>query len=245
MTASSAGMVQRELALLADPADVEHVKRFFKTGPGEYGEGDVFIGVRVPKTRSVIKRHLDLPLAEVRALLDHRVHEYRLAGLLILVGQFERASRATTFDEDRRRVVVEHYLDAVRGGQVNNWDLVDSSAPSILGGWLFDRDRSVLTELCRSGDLWRRRAALLATYGFITRADASTTLELAATVCDDRRDLTQKAMGWMLREVGKRVDRELLTGFLEENAARMGRTALSYACEHLTAEERAYFRAAR
>ena len=122
---------------------------------------------------------------------------------------------------------------------------MDSSAGQILGGWLYDRDRRLIFELSDSGDLWRRRVALLTTYGFITRGDGSTTLELAAQVLGDRRDLTQKAMGWMLREVGKRVDRDLLTGFLAKNAADMGRTALSYACEHLTADERAHFRAAR
>lgn len=245
MTQSSARDVIEQLADLADPADAVHLQRFFKTGPGEYGEGDVFIGVRVPKTRSVVKKHVGLALPQVRLLLDSDVHEHRLAGLLILVAQFEKVSRPKFFDGESRARIADFYLGAVEDGRVNNWDLVDSSAGQILGGWLYDRDRRLIFELSDSGDLWRRRVALLTTYGFITRGDASTTLELAAQVLGDRRDLTQKAMGWMLREVGKRVDRDLLTDFLAENAADMGRTALSYACEHLTADERAHFRAAR
>ena len=241
----SARAVCEALAELSDPEDAVHLQRFFKTGPGEYGDGDVFIGVRVPKTRTVVKRFSDLDLTEVRVLLDSEVHEHRLAALLILVTQFEKASRQRSFDDEARRTIAEFYLDAVERGRVNNWDLVDSSAGQILGGWLFDRDRRLVFELSASGDLWRRRVALLTTYGFITRGDASTTLELAASVCGDRRDLTQKAMGWMLREVGKRVDRGLLTGFLELHAHDMGRTALSYACEHLSAEERAHFRSLR
>ena len=233
------------LAELANSDDAVHLQRFFKTGPGEYGAGDVFIGVRVPKTRTVVKKFADLELPEVGRLLGSEVHEHRLAGLLILVTQFEKASKPRTFDDETRRKIADFYLDAVERGRVNNWDLVDSSAGQILGGWLFDRDRSPIFELSASGDLWRRRVALLSTYGFITRGDATTTLELAESVLGDRRDLTQKAMGWMLREVGKRVDRDLLTGFLELNAAQMGRTALSYACEHLSAAERTHFRALR
>lgn len=237
--------VRDALAALANPDDAIHLQRFFKTGPGEYGEGDVFIGVRVPTTRSVVKKFADLELPEVHVLLGSEVHEHRLAGLLILLAQFEKASKPRTFDDKARHTIAEFYLRAVEAGRVNNWDLVDSSAGQILGDWLFDRDRSPVFELSDSGDLWRRRVALLTTYGFITRGDASTTLELAESVLDDRRDLTQKALGWMLREVGKRVDRDLLTGFLDRHASRMGRTALSYACEHLSAAERAHFRSLR
>lgn len=193
----------------------------------------------------MVKKHVGLELPQVRLLLDSDVHEHRLAGLLILVARFEKVSRPKFFDDESRSRIADFYLSAVEDGRVNNWDLVDSSAGQILGGWLYDRDRRLIFELSDSGDLWRRRVALLTTYGFITRGDGSTTLELAARVLGDRRDLTQKAMGWMLREVGKRVDRDLLTGFLAKNAADMGRTALSYACEHLTADERAHFRAAR
>ncbi|QNG19708.1 DNA alkylation repair protein [Rhodococcus triatomae] len=237
---STAADVQRDLAFVADAADAAHLQRFFKTGPGEYGEGDVFLGVRVPQTRKIVRAHRDIPPAEIRRLLESPVHEHRLAGLLLLVERFERAR-----DESVRAEVVDAYLEAVRDGHVNNWDLVDTSAPRILGAWFADRPRDPVRVLAADEDLWHRRVALLTTLGFLTRADASTTLELAEKVLSDRRDLIQKAVGWMLREVGSRVDREALTDFLDVHAAEMGRTALSYATEHLSADERAHYRAQR
>ncbi|MFD4469941.1 DNA alkylation repair protein [Rhodococcus sp. NPDC058505] len=237
--------VTRALGAIADADAAAQLRRFFKTGPGDYGEGDVFIGVRVPAVRAVVKTFADLPLAEVDALLDSQVHEHRLAGLLIATGRFERASAARTRDDDERQRVAEHYLAAVLRGRVNNWDLVDASAERILGGWLFDRPRDLVFELGADEDLWRRRVALLTTFGFIRRGDASTTLDLTARLLGDRRDLTQKALGWMLREVGARVDRRLLTDFLDRHAPAMGATALSYAIEHLDADTRGHYRRMR
>ncbi|QBJ98780.1 DNA alkylation repair protein [Rhodococcus sp. ABRD24] len=233
------------LDALADAADAQHLRQFFKTGPGEYGEGDVFIGVRVPATRKVAKQSAGLPLSEVDILLDSDIHEHRLAGLLILVDRFARASAARTRDENARESIASCYLDAVLRGRVNNWDLVDLSALHVLGGWLYDRPRDLVFELGADDDLWRRRVALLTTFGFIRRGDASATLELAAHVLDDRRDLTQKAVGWMLREVGKRVDPGLLLGFLDAHAPEMGATALSYATEHLETADRGHYRRMR
>ncbi|WP_430331147.1 DNA alkylation repair protein [Rhodococcus sp. ACT016] len=242
---SDAADVIAALTEAADADDARQLQRFFKTGPGEYGEGDVFVGVRVPAVRAVAKRFAALPLGDVDALLDSPVHEHRLAGLLILVEQFARASRARGRDDDARERIAEHYLAAVLRGRVNNWDLVDLSALYVLGDWLYDRPRDPVFKLGADDDLWRRRVALLTTFGFIRRGDASTTLDLAARVLDDRRDLTQKATGWMLREVGKRVDRGLLLGFLDDHAAEMGTTALSYATEHLDADARAHYRRMR
>ena len=223
------------LAEHADPADAVHLQRFFKTGPGEYGEGDVFIGVRVPATRAVVKRFRGLDPAEIELLLDDPVHEHRLAAVLLLVAAYPR-------DPD---AVYLQYLAAVARGRVNNWDLVDASAENIVGPWLLDKDRGLLFDLARRDSLWERRVALLSTFAFIKAGDPSTTLELASELLDDRRDLIQKALGWMLREIGKRVDPAVLTGFLDANAAGMGRTALSYAVEHLTPEDRAAYRALR
>ncbi|MET0843701.1 MAG: DNA alkylation repair protein [Mycetocola sp.] len=245
MTDAIATDVKDALAAVASAERAVGSARFFKTGPGEYGEGDVFLGVTVPDTRRVVKRFVDLPLAEIDALLDSPVHEHRLAALLILVAQFERASASRTRNESVRRELAAFYLAAVRRGRVNNWDLVDSSAPTVLGGYLLDRPRDVLFELASSAVLWQRRVAILATFGFINAGDASTTLELAERLLDDRADLMQKAVGWMLREVGKRVGRAVLTSFLDVHAASIGRTALSYATEHLPAEERARYRAMR
>ena len=206
-----------------------------------------FIGVRVPQTRAVAKRFATLPESELRLLLDSEVHEHRLAALVILNRRFALASRPRNRDDAERERLVAFYLDAVRRGRVDNWDLVDSSAEYVLGEFLVDRPRDILFELAASPVLWERRVAVLSTFAFIKRGDASTTLELASRVLDigNRRDLTQKAVGWMLREVGKRVDRSLLTGFLDANADRMPAVMLSYATEHLTPDERAAYRAAR
>lgn len=242
---SKSDEVVAALTEVAEADDARQLARFFKTGPGEYGEGDVFAGVRVPAVRTVAKRFASLPFDDVDTLLDSPVHEHRLAGLLILVEQFAKASRTRGRDDDARERIAEHYLAAVLRGRVNNWDLVDLSALYILGDWLFDRPRDLVFELGADDDLWRRRVALLTTFGFIRRGDASTTLALAARVLGDRRDLTQKATGWMLREVGKRVDRGLLLGFLDDHAAEMGATALSYATEHLDAQTRVHYRKLR
>lgn len=242
---SSVREVMAALAEVADPADAANLQRFFKTGPGDYGEGDVFAGVRVPQIRAVVKRHTDLSLAEVDALLDSDVHEHRLAGLLILDAQYRRAGKPRTADPALQPRIVDTYLDALRRGRVNNWDLVDASAPNILGAWLLDHpDRlAILDDLAASKSLWERRAALLATFAFIRAGDPAPTLALAQRLLYDRHDLIQKALGWMLREVGKRVDADVLRAFLDQNAAAMGRTALSYATEHLDPAERAAYRA--
>jgi 3-methyladenine DNA glycosylase AlkD len=237
--------VAAALAELSSASDASFLQRFFKTGTGQYGAGDVFLGVRVPATRAVARRFADLPLDDVDELLDSAVHEHRLAALIILVNRFEQASRPRDADLDLRHEIAGRYVNAVKRGRVNNWDLVDSSAPAILGGYLFDRPRDLLLDFAHSADLWQRRVAMLATLGFIIRGDASTTLELAETLLTDREDLIHKAVGWMLREVGKRIDRSLLTDFLEAHAARMPRTALSYATEQLTSAERSYFRSLR
>ncbi|MEE2033279.1 DNA alkylation repair protein [Rhodococcus chondri] len=235
-----AGDVRAALDAAADPEAAARLGRFFKTGPGEYGEGDVFLGLRVPQTRAVVRRFRALPLAEARALLNSPVHEHRLAGLLILVDRFGRNPEA-------RGRIVELYLHALRAGRVNNWDLVDASSDHILGRWLVcgSGDRELLDDLAADPDLWRRRAALLATFAFVKQGDPEPTLTTVSKVLDDRRDLIQKAAGWMLREVGKRIDRATLVAFLDSHAAAMGRTALSYATEHLDAEERARLRALR
>jgi len=209
--------------------------RYFKTGAGQYGDGDVFLGVKVPAVRAVVKRFRGLPLDEVDALLGDAEHEHRLAGVLLLVAAYPGSPSE----------VVDRYLAAVHRGRVNNWDLVDASSEFILGPWLLARDRSMLAELAASDSLWERRVAVLATFEFIKHGDAATTLELAEQLLDDREDLMQKAVGWMLREVGKRVSREALTGFLDAHAAAMPRTMLSYAIEHLSPDERARYRAMR
>lgn len=233
--AATADDVRAALAALANPETAAGSSRYFKTGSGQYGEGDVFLGVKVPAVRTVVRRFRGLPFDEVDALLDDAEHEHRLAGVLLLVAAYP----------DAPEEVVERYLTAVRRGRVNNWDLVDASSEFILGPWLLDRDRGLLRELAASASLWERRVAVLATFEFLKHGDPSTTLELAERLLGDREDLMQKAVGWMLRETGKRVSRDTLTGFLDAHAAAMPRTMLSYATEHLTPDERAKYRAMR
>ena len=240
--AQSAAAVQSALSEVSDPKDAVFLQRFFKTGPGQYGAGDVFLGVRVPATRKVAARFLELPLPDLGILLDSMIANSRLAALVILVARFQRASAPRTRNDQLRGTLFDCYLDAVRRGRVNNWDLVDGSAEFLVGEYLLDRPLDLLFELAASESVWERRVAMLSTFAFTKRGRADPTLAIAEVLLEDQHDLIQKAVGWMLREVGKRVGRSLLTGFLEEHAARMPRTALSYATEHLSQEERAYYR---
>jgi 3-methyladenine DNA glycosylase AlkD len=250
-TDAADGMAEAVQAALAEHASAERAlgsARFFKTGPGQYGEGDRFIGVSVPATRAVVAHFTDLPPLEIRKLLASPVHEHRLAALLVMVRQFQVASRPRTRDDGARAALHAAYLDVVRAGRVNNWDLVDASAEYLVGEFLREAGRGddpLLDALAASDSLWERRVGVLATFAFIKAGDGGPILRLAPRLLDDREDLMHKAVGWMLRELGKRVDRGVLIGFLDEYAPRMPRTMLSYATEHLAPEERAAYRARR
>lgn len=218
----TANAVRAELRSLSDPDKAAFYPRFFKAGPGEYAEGDRFLGVTVPKQRKIARHYRSLPLRSVRSLLRDPFHECRLTALLILVLQFERGA------ESERERTVRFYLEHL--DFVNNWDLVDASAHKILGAWLENRDRSVLYELAASRQLWRQRIAMIATYHFIKRGDFEDTLALAAQLRDHEHDLIHKAVGWMLREVGNR-DRVIEETFLAKHYRHMPRTMLRYAIE--------------
>ena len=247
-TDASAEAVQTALAEHASAERAVASARFFKTGPGQYGEGDRFIGVTVPATRAVVARLASLSPREVTKLLASDVHEHRFAALLIMVRQFQVASRPRTRDDAARTALHLAYLEAARADRVNSWDLVDSSAEVLVGEYLREAGRGddpLLDELVASASLWQRRIAVLATFAFTKAGDGGPILRLAPRLLDDREDLLHKAVGWMLRELGKRVGRGALLGFLDEYAARMPRTMLSYATEHLTPGERAAYRALR
>jgi 3-methyladenine DNA glycosylase AlkD len=222
--------VRAELSRHADAARAKTSASFFKTGPGEYGEGDRFLGIKVPVQRTIARRFRMLPLAQVRALLRSEIHEERLTSLLILVLQYERG----TPEEKEARVAF--YLENAK--RVNNWDLVDSSARYILGDHLLARDRAVLRRLARSKDLWERRIAVVATHAFISAGESKDTFQLAEMLLEDDHDLMHKAIGWMLREVGKHVSMDTLRTFLEAHSTRMPRTMLRYAIEHFPEKER-------
>jgi 3-methyladenine DNA glycosylase AlkD len=221
--------LRTQLRKLASPADAASAQRYFKTAPGEYGEGDQFIGIRVPVLRKLAKEFRGLPLSEAKVLLDSPIHEERLLALLILVDAYHRAN------ETGRAEIYALYLQ--RLDRVNNWDLVDTSAPHIVGRHLADQSREVLFRLARSKNLWHRRVAILATQSFIRQNDFAHTLRLAELLRDDEQDLMHKAVGWMLREVGER-DLVVLKKFLDQHADRMPRTMLRYAIEKLPERER-------
>jgi 3-methyladenine DNA glycosylase AlkD len=231
----SAAALRDELVALADPERAAGAARYFQARPGGYGEGDAFLGVRVPDVRAAVRRHRDLGFDEIETLLDDGLHEVRLAGVLLLVVRARREP-----DEALAR-----YLDALRRGRVDNWDLVDSSARDVLGAALRDGDRGVLDRLAASDLVWERRAAVIATFAFLADGDAATTLVLAERLLDDPHPLMHKAVGWALREVGARVDRAMLLAFLDAHAAAMPRVALSYATEHLDPAVRAHYRSLR
>ncbi len=226
---SDAGTAQRRLRSLADPKVAAILARFFKTGPGQYGEGDRFIGVKVPASRKVAKEFKRLPLTEVECLLHLEIHEERLLALVILVGQFEKG------DDAGRKAIYDLYLANTR--HINNWDLVDLSAPQIVGGYLETRSRKPLDRLAKSASLWERRISILATHWFIRHGDLADTIRIAEKLLSDKEDLIHKAVGWMLREVGKR-DVAVLEEFLGQHCRVMPRTMLRYAIERFSEERR-------
>jgi 3-methyladenine DNA glycosylase AlkD len=231
---ASVGEVAQVRAALAAKASERRrlaSMRFFKTGPGDYGEGDVFIGVSVPDVRAVVKLHRDVSLETMEALLASAVHEERLAALLLMVDRFQR-----TKDVAVKRTVFDLYMRSLE--RVNNWDLVDTSAPYIVGAWLATRGRKSLRSLARSPHLWSRRVAMLASFHFIKAGEFDDVLALAELLVDDEHDLMHKAVGWMLREMGERGGRRELLAFLGAHVHHMPRTMLRYAIEKLSDAER-------
>jgi hypothetical protein len=219
----------------ANPDDAAVLARYFRTGPGEYGEGDVFIGIKLSRLRAILKPHLSVPFAPADwlPLLRSPVHEHRLACLVVMAGRARRGR------SDEHELIYDTYLGNT--GHVNNWDLVDVSCAPIVGGYLLDRDRAPLYQLVRSRLIWERRIAIVSTHWFIRAGQAADTYGLATRLLDDDHDLIHKAVGWMLREAGKRVGRDELIAFLDEHAATMPRTMLRYAIEHLDPDLRHHY----
>ena len=226
-------MLLEEMLRRADPAQVPGLSRFFKTGPGQYGEGDRFLGIKVPVTRGVVKDCWKVTgFPELGECLGSEYHEVRLAGLLCLVEIFTHARK----DEDLRRRCVEFYLDHTAG--INNWDLVDLSCYPLLGVWLLDKDRTLLYDLARNGrTLWEQRIGIVSTMTFVRHGQLEDTFEIADILLHHPHDLIHKATGWLLREAGKR-DKAALEAYLLPRVQEMPRTMLRYAIEKFPESER-------
>ena len=235
---STAASVQKDLAAFARLNRVSDYLRFFKAGPGEYGEGDEFIGVRVPDSREVAKTHKDLPLQEIQTLLDSKIHEERFVGLVIMTNRFKVANNPKTKNLAAQKELFDFYLKNLYSQRVNNWDLIDSTAP-YLGYYLLGKPGTMklLNSLAESKSLWERRAAVMFTFAFIREFELDATLKLCKKLLNDEHDLMHKACGWMLRELGKQ-DLGALREFLDANVTKMPRTMLCYAIEKMTERER-------
>jgi len=226
MRVKKANQIVSEMNTLADPVRAAHSQKFFRTGIGQYGAGDRFLGIRVPQIREVAARYRDLDLHVVQELLCNPIHEIRLLALVIMVSQFKKT------DPSGQKAIYDLYLQ--NRHSVNNWDLVDLSAPTIVGGWLQTRSRTILHRLAKSKTLWDRRISVLATFWFIRGGDFDDALVLAEKLLDDSEDLMHKAVGWMLREIGKQ-DRSVEERFLNLHYKKMPRTMLRYAIEKFPA----------
>jgi 3-methyladenine DNA glycosylase AlkD len=234
-TKTNAQMILANLSSLADAAKARVAQGFFKTGAGEYGEGDQFLGIRLPVLRSLARDFRDVGLDVALPLLKSSWHEARSLGLMLMIKIFQRGDEAT------QKKIYDLYLKHT--DFVNNWDLVDLSAEHIVGRWLADKSRAPLMKLAKSKSVWERRIAILATFHYIKKGDYAETLRIAKLLLKDEEDLIQKAVGWMLREVGKRVSQEAEESFLQRYYREMPRTMLRYAIERFAEPKRkAYLR---
>ncbi len=221
--------IKKELHKSSDPVRAKHSQRFFKTGPGQYGEGDVFLGLTMPQVRVIAKKYFkEVTLSEVQELVKSKYHEFRMCALVMLVYKYDK------FPAERKEIY-DFFLKNTK--YVNNWDLVDVTIPRTVGAYLVDNDRKILYRLVKSSDLWERRIAVLATFAFLSKGDFKDSLKIAEILLNDEHDLIHKAVGWMLREIGKR-DETILTKFLNKHVTKMPRTMLRYSIERLEEKKR-------
>ncbi len=229
---NTASQVKKEIQAKRNREHAPLLQRFFKTGKGEYAEGDIFYGLTVPESRIIAKKFFDLPFTEIPKLLHSKIHEERAIALFILVEQFKKA------DEKMKKKIVDFYLSSTRW--INNWDLVDLSSHKILGEYLVDKDAKILLKMAKSKNLWERRIAIVSAFAFIRRGKLKESFHLAEMLLKDSHDLMHKAVGWMLREAGKK-DRVPLEVFLDTHAHHMPRTMLRYAIEKFSPAERQFY----
>jgi 3-methyladenine DNA glycosylase AlkD len=228
--------VEIKLSKLKNKEKAKLLSGFFKTGKGDYGEGDIFWGINVPEQRKIAKEHIDSSFVELQELLSSGIHECRLTALLILTYKYEKATKGK--DLKNQKMIFYFYIKNIK--YINNWDLVDVTCPRIIGAYLFDKDRSLLYKLANSKNLWEKRIAIISTLYFIKQNDFSDTIKISEILLRDKHDLIHKAVGWMLREAGK-MDEKVLHDFLKKHTKNMPRTALRYSIERLPEEFRRYY----
>lgn len=231
-----AKQLMTDLDALGNPVRAAHSQGFFKTGPGEYGEGDQFLGLTVPQTRGVAKHYRDMNISELRTVLASPFHEHRLCALIIMSDTYKKKSVV------EQKQLYNLYLEGLEKNWINNWDLVDTSAQHIVGEYLFNSPEP-LYDMARSQNLWTRRVAILSTGLFLKHKDASQTIKLAELLLHDTHDLMHKAVGWLLREAGKYASESVLTDFLDIHHREMPRTMLRYSIERLSPEQRNHYMA--
>ncbi|MBI2106652.1 DNA alkylation repair protein [Candidatus Woesearchaeota archaeon] len=222
--------IKKELDSLANSEKAKVYQRFFKTRKGQYGEGDIFIGLTVPQQRMLAKKYVDLEFSDVEKLISNKIHEYRLTGYLILVYKYEKSVK--------KKEVVDFYLKNVKCA--NNWDLIDCVADKILGSYMINKDKNILYEFAKSDNLWKKRISIISTFAFIKNNKFEDTLKISEILLEDKHDLIHKAVGWMLREVGKR-DQKVLEKFLLKHYKNMPRTMLRYAIERFDTAKREFY----
>ncbi len=223
--------LRKDLDKMKDPSRAKQLGRFFKTGKGEYGEGDIFLGIQVPRQREIAKKYYSFDMKQLSELIKSKVHEERMIALFILMNKYRTTKH--------QKIVFHFYMKNARLGNINNWDLIDLSAPRIVGTHLLNKDREVLHDLAKSKNLWERRISVLATFMFIKNKDFKDSLKIAGILIHDKHDLIHKAVGWMLREIGKK-DQKIEEDFLKKNRnyKKMPRTMLRYAIEKFDDKKR-------
>lgn len=230
--------LKKELEQLANPNKAKILQRFFKTGKGEYGEGDIFFGITTPESRGVAKKYTELEYSELQELLDSNNHEYRFVALLVLMEKYKQAKKIK--NEIEQKKIFDFYLFNANKGRINNWDLVDVTCRDIIGDYLIKEPREILFELASKGNLWEKRIAIVSTWSFIRLRDFKITLEISEILLKDSHDLIHKAVGWMLREIGKK-DEKVLLGFLNKHYKVMPRTMLRYSIERLDKNKKEFY----
>jgi 3-methyladenine DNA glycosylase AlkD len=221
--------IKKDLAQLGDPERAKNSRWFFKTGKGQYGEGDIFLGITVPEQRKIAKKYADLSFDDLQELLKSKIHEHRFTALVLLISKYQKA------EESIKKEIFDFYLE--NSENINNWDLVDLSAPKIVGNYLLDKERSILYKLAKSDSLWERRISILSTFTFIYNNGFEDALNISEILLNDEHDLIHKAVGWALREIGKR-DQNVEEQFLSKHYLHMPRTMLRYAIEKFDEKKR-------